>query len=135
MEKKILREKDGRFCQIEFRLNEGRFTVVGTEGRIITKAAAKKEALAYWVSFFEESPDEIIDMNKRFGKRFTSATGAAKFVLEQDGELHGLDVFKEGYCTVYLTESCGQIRERQRPFERADQRAPCPSSNLAVQAL
>lgn len=118
MNRKILRTNGKRFCEIEIRLENGRLSVCGTEGRIERRAAAKKEALEYWRTFFEDQPEEIYAMNKRCGTRFTSPTGAAKYVLEQDGDLHGLDVRSGGFDgrDVMIIESCGQIPETIREF-------------------
>ena len=116
MERKLLRRKAGRFCQIEVKLTDGRLSVCGTEGRIVLRARAKKMALEYWRSFFEDQPEEIMDMNKLCGTRFTSASGAAKYVLAQDGEFHGLDVHDETEDEVFITESCGQIRDELRAW-------------------
>lgn len=106
-----LRTKGGRWCEVEVTLKDGRLSICGSEGRIMRPAAARREALAYWTSFFEDQPEEMVEMNRRLGKRFTSARGAAKFVIETDGEFHGLDVHYEDGDEVLVTESCGQIRE------------------------
>ncbi len=108
-----LKVKNGRFCRIEVEIKDGRLSVCGTEGTVMTRQRGRKEALQYWVSYFEECPEAIQDMNKRFGKRFTSATGAAKFVLATDGEFHGLDILDDGNRDrdILITESCGQIRD------------------------
>lgn len=111
MNRKILRTQGKRFCEIEISLENGRLSVCGTEGRIERRALAKKEALAYWTSYFEENPDEII----RLGRR--TASGAAKYVLTHDGELHGVDVHgPDTGAEVMITESCGQIPETIREF-------------------
>jgi hypothetical protein len=117
MKRKILRTKGKRFCEVEIEITDGRFSICGTEGRIVRKASAKKEAFLFWKSFFEEQPEEIFQMNRRCGTRFTSATGAARYVLKVDGDLHGIDV--HGPTTgieVMLVESCGQIRETIAEF-------------------
>lgn len=111
MTRTILRKKNGHFCEVEIRLDKGRLSICGTEGRIERRAMAKKEALEYWRSYFEDNPEEIMSMNKRFNKRFTSSTGAAKFVLESDGDLHGIDVHAEDGNDILISESCGQICE------------------------
>ena len=112
MERKILRKRDGRFCQVEIRLVDGRLSVCGTEGRIERRVVAKRQALEYWRGFFEDQPEEIYAMNERCGTRFISPTGAAKYVLAQDGDLHGMDVLgDESGAEVLIVESCGQIRE------------------------
>lgn len=115
-------EKNGRFCRVRVeltRMKEGeRLSISGSTGGVVTRAKAKGIALEYWRSWFEDNPEEIIGMNRRFGKRFTSAAGAARFVLETDGELHGLDteVSDAPAKTVRLIESCGQVWEEAEQF-------------------
>jgi len=111
MKRKITREKDGRFCTVEIEITDGRLSVCGEEGRIVSSRVAKKQALEYWRSFFEDSPEEMIAMNKRCGTRFTSPTSAARYVLNTDGEFHGLDAHEAPDGRIRLLESCGQIRE------------------------
>jgi hypothetical protein len=111
MERKVTRKKDGRFCTLEIEIKDGRLSVCGTEGRIVKHAVAKKEALEYWRSYFDEEPGAIQEMNKRCGTRYTSSTGAAKYVISVDGELHGLDVVSSNGQEVLIVESCGQIRD------------------------
>ena len=110
MNRKILRTKGKRFCEVEITLRDGRLWVRGTEGRIVRRAAARKEALAYWVSYFEENPGEIT----RLGRR--TATGAAKYVLDTDGDLHGMDIHQEAGLDVFLVDACGQIRDTIAEF-------------------
>ena len=116
MERKIMRRQGNEFCELEIKLRDGRFTMTGTAGYIGTERAARREALSYWESYFEESPGEIQAMNQRFGRRFSSTRGAAKFVLECDGEFHGLDVVHQDDGEVYVCHSCGQIREEIARF-------------------
>jgi len=113
MKRSVTRTKGARFCTVEVSLSdEGRLSITGSEGRIIRRTQAKKEALEYWRSFFEESPQEIFAMNQKCGTKFTSPTGAARYVLQVDGELHGLDVEgPETGETVRVVESCGQIQD------------------------
>lgn len=113
MNRKIIRTQGKRFCEVEIRLEDGRLSVCGTEGRIVRRGAAHKEALNYWMNYFEENPSEII----RLGRR--TATGAAKHVLDVDGEYHGLDVHYTSTMRpyeVFLVESCGQIVDTIREF-------------------
>lgn len=109
VEKKILREKDGRWCVLEVRLHDGCLSICGSYGAVVSHSTAKKQALQSWINFFEDSPEELVIMNRRFGRRFTSARGAAAFVLASDGEFHGLGVAYDKADRVYLTEGCGQI--------------------------
>lgn len=111
MHKAKHREKGRRWCQVDLKLENGRLSITGCEGSIIGQANARKQAREYWESFFEDSPAEIIEMNKRCGSRCHNARQAARFVLATDGEFHGLDVHQDDGKHVYITESCGQIRE------------------------
>ena len=111
IDRKVLRKRDGRFCQLEIKLKDGRLSICGTEGRIERRAAAKKQALEHWRSFFDDEPAAIQEMNERCGTRFTSSAGAARYVVQQDGEFHGLDVLREDGNEVLCAESGGQIRE------------------------
>lgn len=94
-----------RWCEARVKLADGRLSISGAEGRIVKDRAAHAEARRYWVEYFNENPGEII----RLGRR--TANGAAQHVLAVDGDMHGLDVHRTEGGKVYLTESCGQIRE------------------------
>jgi hypothetical protein len=115
MNRKLLRVQGDRFCQVEIALTDGRLSITGSEGRVVTRSAARKEARAYWVGYFEESPEAITEMNERCGTRFRSAVSAAKYVLDNDGEFHGLDLLSVGP-DAYVVESCGQIVDTIREF-------------------
>lgn len=108
MERRITRTKDNRYCTVEIRLDNGRLSICGEEGRIETPAAAREQALEFWRSYFEDEPGSIAEMNKRMGTNYRSATSAAKYVLRCDGQYHGLDATEVGD-KVYILESCGQI--------------------------
>jgi len=114
MKRSITRVKGDRFCTLEIELENERLSIRSVEGRIVSKANAKKEAIEYWKGFFEENPGEIQSMNTRFGKRLTSATGAARFVTQTDGDYHGLDIMSEDSSVeqngthVRIGESFGQ---------------------------
>lgn len=140
MKRKFTRRRGDRWCSVEIELSEdGRLSITGEEGHVVTRLQARKEAIAYWRSYFEDHPAEIILMNKRHNKRLTSATGAAKFVLETDDEFHGLDVVTDSGVAhkneVLVLESCGQIQETIReyfpeiapllPWHLNDMRADC----------
>jgi hypothetical protein len=109
-----LREKDGQFCRIEIKLRPTdhgpELSICGTAGYIVTPAQAKREALEYWRSYFDDEPGEII----RLGRR--TANGAAKYVLDVDGEYHGLDVLQEDGRKVYISHSVGQIVDELREW-------------------
>jgi hypothetical protein len=115
MKRKITRTKDNRYCTVEIEIHDGRLSVCGEEGEIVTPIKARKLALQYWESFFEEEPEQIFLMNKKCGKKFTSAVSAAKFVIQSDGKYHGLDATEEDG-KVYLLQSCGQIRDSISDF-------------------
>lgn len=112
MERTITRQRQGEFCQLHIRLQDGRLSLSGTAGQVLSARGAKREARAYWQSYFEDAPEQILDLNRRFGRRFTSAAGAARFVVETDGAYHGLDVVSEQDGRVLCAHSCGQIREQ-----------------------
>jgi len=111
----ILRERDGEWCKatIELRNRNGveELSITGAAGHVITEEQAEEQALEYWVSFFEECPEEIIGMNQRMGTDFGNAEDAAQFVLDTDGSTHGLDVeeWEDGKC--YVGHSWGQITD------------------------
>jgi len=116
MERQIMRTKGNRWCRLELRLQDGRLSICGSEGSIMTSARARAEARRYWESFFEESPGEMNSMNQRCGTAFRSPKSAARYVLDSDGELHGLDVAREEGGKVYVLEGCGQIVEELRKW-------------------
>jgi hypothetical protein len=110
MKRSITRERGARYCTVTIELQNGRLSITGHEGRVATLANAKREAVRYWTNYFEEERGAIQEINERCSTRFTSAAGAAKYVLRSDGELHGLDATVAGKL-VHLLESCGQITE------------------------
>lgn len=121
MQKKITRTKGNRFCTLEVELSDHNgkgleLSICGTAGRIQSRAQTKRDALDCWISFFEDQPAEIMEMNKRFNKRFISARSAARFVIATDGEFHGMDVVKEDGNNTFICDSCGQIREEIAEF-------------------
>lgn len=81
MERKIVRVKDGEWCSLELRLENGRLSICGSAGHVATRAQAKRMAIESWISYFEEDEREIASMRKRYGR------------------------------TVLVMHSCGQIRE------------------------
>lgn len=103
--------KNGRWCQIEVDLKDGRLSICGSEGRVFKDREAKALARRYWEDFFAENEAELAQFALKYGKR-TPKT-AARYVIEQDGEYHGLDL--EGGRPIdgqaYVIESCGQIRD------------------------
>lgn len=111
-----LQTKGDEWCEIKIKLEEGRLSICGNYGEIISKVSARKQALDYWASYFEDNPAEMELMRRKFDKQFRTVKGAARFVVETDGEFHGLDVHKENGKNVYLTQSCGQITEELSRF-------------------
>lgn len=111
----ILRQRDGEFCeaQIELRVRNGvqELSICGTAGVVMHEDEAREQALEHWVSFFEECPEEIILMNRHWGTDFGNEEDAAQFVLDTDGEFHGLDVTDTDGDNVFVGHSFGQIRE------------------------
>ena len=114
MRKHLFAERNGRWCAAEVSIEDGRLSITGSEGRIVTAASARKEAREYWEGFFEECPEELAEMRRKYGK--STPKSAARYVIEVDGEYHGLDVHREDGNRVYLLESCGQIQEDLRAW-------------------
>lgn len=108
MRKYVTRVRAGEFCRLEVELRDGRLSICGSAGRVTKPKIAKREAL------FADSPEQLKSMNERCGTRFRSSTRAAKYVLDTDGEYHGLEVIKEAANLVYI--SCGQITDEIRSF-------------------
>jgi hypothetical protein len=143
---------DSRWCEIEIEYDPGsdgeapRLSICGSTGRVITAAQGKREALAYWESYFDDNKGEIIAMGERFGKRLSSAKSAARFVVATDGAYHGLDVhavITEGRTErLLITEACGQIRDELRewfpefadlmPYHLSDMVAGAPDQEAAL---
>ena len=111
MKREITRTKQSRYCTVRIELEADRLSITGEEGRIVTNRAARKQALAYWTAYFADERGAIQEMNERCKTRFTSARGAARYVLENDGEFHGLDATETADGKVRLLESCGCIHE------------------------
>lgn len=136
MKRTETRRKGDTFCRLIVRLEDGRLSITGESGRILKRARAKREARESWESFFEDNPDEIRRMAERFGRRFTSPRGAAAFVLEVDGEFHGLDVVGDEGDDVLVLDSCGMNRGPLAehfpeavpffPYHLNDMHAGCP---------
>lgn len=52
--RKLRKIRAGGFCEVDIKVEDGRLSVSGTCGRVRTVAAAKKEALDYWVRWLAE---------------------------------------------------------------------------------
>ncbi len=111
---KILFKQDLKtktWFSVELRLENGRFTISGNEGIILTRTQARKEALEHWRSYFEESPEALVEFQKKYHK-YTPDTAAA-YVLECDGEFHGLDVYNEEENKVYIMQGTSRNEIKQ----------------------
>ena len=104
------------FCDlnIEIRTN-GELSITGTMGYVLTPRQARRQALDDMTSWLEEE-DNLRYLNQRNGKNFRSPARAAKFVLNSDGEYHGLDVVRDDEKEVFIATSCGQIRDDIEAF-------------------
>lgn len=133
--RKLRKIRAGEFCEVDIEVKNGRLSVSGTCGRVRTEAAARKEALDYWENYFEDNPAEEMLMSRKFDKRFKSPRHAAKFVVESDGDFHGLDVVATVGKKVLIGEGFGQIKDEIRkwfpkvapllPWHLNDMRAGC----------
>lgn len=110
MKKTILRRDGNEWCSLEVTLENGQLSICGSVGDVVSRATAKKMAIESWVSFFEDSPTEILQLGCR------TPSGAAKKVVKIDGEFHGLDVHADAEKEVYILTSCGQISEELLRF-------------------
>jgi len=111
MNRQITRTKDGRYCTVNIKLENDRFSITGEEGCVVTNKYAREEALEYWRSFFEQMPHERRNMNERCNTNFRTPLSAAKYVLRVDGKFHGLDATEMDDGTVRILESCGCIHD------------------------
>jgi hypothetical protein len=92
------------------------FSVCGSSVNPILRDQAVEMARDSWVDLFED-PDQLQEMNERFGEDFTPEA-AADFVQSVDGELHGFDdslIPDEIYLTpddtepyIFGSSGCGQ---------------------------
>lgn len=114
-DRSITRKRAGSYCTIRIEWRNGRLSITGEAGDVARPAAAKRRALDFWRSFFEDSPGEIAAMNERCGTRFRSPTAAARYVLASDGDLHGLDAREDGG-DVLIGHSFGQITDELREW-------------------
>jgi len=110
MERRITRTKGKRYCTVEIGLRDGCLYITGENGCIVTPVRARRLAIEYWQTYFEEDSNFIHEMNERCGTHFRSARSAAKYVTRQNGEYHGLDA-TEVDGQVFLMQSCGCIHE------------------------
>lgn len=118
------------FCTIKVELRDRgkdlELSICGEAGHVMDDEYAQMQAREYWITFFEDSPEELESMGDEFEG---DPEAAANFVLEMDGEYHGLDVVcpsnicdMNGYSTddfedhVFSVHSCGQIRNDLETF-------------------
>jgi hypothetical protein len=131
MRREMTRVNGNEFCTLEVELSDRNgkgleLSICGTAGYILTEEEASEQALEYWISFFEDSPEEMRLMGERFGTCFCGdAEKAAQFVLDSDGEYHGIDVVYPRNLEsddpdledqVFCCHSCGQIRNEIREY-------------------
>lgn len=108
-------------------------TISVQEGVIVTEAAARAQALAYWRGYFASEPGAIAEMNSRCGCRCRTPLGAARYVVANDGPFHGLDVDSHTAGEVWLVEGgrrdrLGEIFPEYAhllPFHLPDMHAEC----------
>jgi hypothetical protein len=121
MKRKITRVDGEEFCTLEIELRDRNdkgleLAMTGVHGYIMSEEDAQEQALEYWASFFEKNPDERRAINERFGTEFMNPEDAAQFVLDSDGQYHGLNVVKEEDGQVFVGTSFGQIRNKLENF-------------------
>lgn len=90
-------------------------SITGNAGHAMRPAEARRMAREYWEEFFEDD-DNIAEMNQRMGTRFRSPRSAARYVLQTDGEYHGLDVNDsiDDDKRVYVGHSWGMLHDEVR---------------------
>jgi len=112
IEKKLFHEDEGEWIEAHVVIDDGgNLSLTGSQGVIVPEDEARDMAREYWHSFFDDCPESIIDMNRRCGSNCHDSETATDYVLEVDGDLHGLDVWREDDERVYILESCGQITD------------------------
>src|SRR5215475_8396120 len=92
LKRRFMRTKGAQWCAVKVEYQNGRLSVTGAYGDVVTKTNARKMAIDYWESYFEDDRAAQQDMEDRFDTSFKNARSAARFVVNTDGEYHGLDV-------------------------------------------
>lgn len=88
-------------------------TATGVEGYVLTAKQARAEAMRYWESWWDDAPEvERRSWNSRNNQRIRSGKSHAKYVLDRDGEYHGLDVFEDRGDTVLSGHAWGCIHSQ-----------------------
>ena len=109
------KERDGQFVEIEIELRERRgaleLSICGIAGDVVPEDTAYQMSEDSITEYFEEDWNAIKELNKRFGTDFRTPGEAAQFVRQTDGDFAFLDYHDSVGDQVYLTHSCGQIRE------------------------
>lgn len=108
MNKKLEYQNGKNWAEVTIEFEDGKLSICGSMGEIVSLQDAKKQALEYWTSYFDEMPAEIIEMNKRCGSKCHNSLQAAKYVLSVDGQFHGLDLHKVENGKAWLLQTCGQ---------------------------
>jgi hypothetical protein len=143
---KELKTRGNEWCEvaIELKTRDGFkvLSITGSAGEVMSERQAKAYALDYWISFFEEMPEEIAILNGKAEKKIRSAKSAAQYVLSIDGAYRGLDVHQIKDGKVYITYSCGQIVEALKewfpeyahllPYHLNDMKAGTPKQDAAI---
>lgn len=87
-------------------------TATGCAGYVLTAAQARAEARRNWELYWEEiSDNERREWNASQNTRIRSEKSFAKYVLANDGEYHGLDVFDDRGDTVLVGHSWGCLHQ------------------------
>jgi hypothetical protein len=145
MERTETRINGKQWCKIEIRLTDTdrgpRLSIFGVEGRILTRAQAKREALEGWENYFGEDSAALGDMCKRYGVR--SVKGAADKVVEIDGEFHGVDVDREEGNKIFTVDTCDRESLKKYfpeyakylPYHLNDMRPSVDGSSWEYEAL
>lgn len=90
-------------------------TATGVAGYVLTAAQARAEARRNMESYWEEMSDaDRQEWNAQQDKRIRSAKSFAKYVLDCDGEYHGLEVHDDRGDTVLVGHSWGCIHDELR---------------------
>lgn len=91
--------------------------MVAFQGYITSLERAREINLEYWKDYFQSCPEELgslisnhIEVCDYIRKCNSAEEACAKYVLDNDGEFHGLDVYQQDGDEVFILESCGQIR-------------------------
>ena len=119
MSRTVFKIQDQEWCAAEITVRPGMhgecLSITGKYGVVVTRKEAKAQALAYWVSYFEECPEELKKFKKEWD-RGTPVSAAELVIATASDEFHGLDVYGCTGDRVLLVQSCGQIREEISRF-------------------